>query len=65
MGRALKEEVTWEVEVPFLLLHCSSMGARTVGERWSGQSRWGRGGVFSEGRWAPDGWRVCAGNTEV
>ena len=49
MGRALKEEVTWEVEVPFLLLHCSSMGVRTVGERWSGQSRWGRGGVFSEG----------------
>lgn len=49
----MKEEVTWEVEVPFLPLHCPSMGARTIGERWSRQSSRGRGEVSSEGQWVP------------
>lgn len=64
MGQARKEELAWEVEVPFLPLRCSSMGARTIGERWSGQSNRGWEGVSSEGQRVPDGWRKCGLETQ-
>ena len=64
VGQAQKEELAWEVEVPFLPLRCSSMGARTIGERWSGQSNRGREGVSSEGQRVPDGWRKCGLETQ-
>ena len=55
MGQAWKEELAWEVEVPFLPLRCSSIGAQTIGEMWSGQSNQSQEGVSREGQRVPDG----------